>query len=89
MTFGDSTRAINHMNVDHASSILAYAHYYGGKPNAQEAQLTGANEMGFTILVDGGKEINIRYPEVCEVKTSKDLRKVAVFMHREVRRGWG
>ncbi|GMI45481.1 hypothetical protein TrCOL_g10084 [Triparma columacea] len=88
-SFGDASRAVKHMNEDHASSILAFAHFYAGKPHAKEAKLISATSAGFTVLIDGSTSVLIPYPPSCSVSTSKDLRKAAVHMHKEAFHGMG
>ncbi|GMH68529.1 hypothetical protein TrRE_jg3821 [Triparma retinervis] len=83
MDFGDASRAVKHMNEDHSNSILAYAHYYAKKPNAKEAKLLSATISGFTLLIDSTDTVLIPYPASCSVSTARDLRKVAVYMHKE------
>jgi hypothetical protein len=53
-----------------------------GRPDAKAASLVDATERGFLVQVDG-EEMWIAYPHECKAKSSRDLRKVAVYMHQQ------
>ena len=55
------------MNEDHGESVLAYAHYYCGRPDAKAATLLDATDKGFLINVDG-EEMWLAYPQECKAK---------------------
>ena len=76
-------RVTKHMNEDHADSLLAYAHFYGGLP-AQKAVMTGLNAHGFVLdvtLTDGSVQRDVLIPYEPPLTTAADVRKVAVRMH--------
>jgi putative heme iron utilization protein len=48
-----SDRICRHMNVDHASAVLAYAHHYAGLPDASSARMVSVAATAMTLEVDG------------------------------------
>ena len=79
-------RVIRHMNEDHPSSLLAYAHHYGGVKDAVSAVLTGLTATGFELDVtlksgDVMRRLPISFPK--PLTSAKELHKIAVAMHFE------
>ncbi|QDZ24941.1 hypothetical protein HOP50_15g74840 [Chloropicon primus] len=84
-SFGDASRAVAHMNDDHFESLVAWVHHYLKVPThltLTDVILVDCTEEGMHLMVHGDWRL-IEYPKECEVKTARDLRKVAVFMHNE------
>jgi putative heme iron utilization protein len=44
---------LEHMNADHADSVLLFARLYGGRPDADEAVMTAVDRYGFDLVVGG------------------------------------
>ena len=78
-------RVVSHMNNDHASSILAYAHAFGGDgcASAVSAKMIGLDREGFLVevtLANGErKDVLIKYDR--EMKSAGQLHRIAVDMH--------
>ena len=84
------------MNIDHADSLLAFAHYYLPREmGVNRAEMTDATPEGihmrvFTKNDNGeGKKVFIPYPAGHNVSHAGCLRKVIVAMHAEALEGLG
>ena len=94
--FGDASGAATHMNIDHADSLLAFAHYYLPREmGVNRAEMTDATPEGIHMRVftknDNGEGIKvfIPYPAGHNVSHAGCLRKVIVAMHAEALEGLG
>ena len=79
-------RVVSHMNDDHATSVLAYAHAFGGDicASAVSATMTGLTRDGFLLdvqLATGEvlRDVLIKYTK--QIESAGQLHKVAVDMH--------
>ena len=84
-------RVCDHMNADHADSMLAWAHFYAQMPNAASARMTALTTDGFVLcvkLTDGTERMStIAYDP--PPKSAAQIRKVAVAMHFKAFNGMG
>ena len=73
---------VQHMNEDHADSLLLYAHYYGGHKDAIEATLVDVGRETCTLSIkaqEGFKSVAIKLKRpVCDIKEAE---RVMVEMH--------
>ena len=88
-----AVRIMNHMNADHADSLLAYAHFYAGDgcASATAAKMVGVTRKGFeldVILADGTKW-RVDIPYTSPLESAGQVRKIAVAMHFEAFNGLG
>lgn len=44
---------IEHMNADHADSLVLFARAFGGRPDATEATMTAVDRYGFDVVAGG------------------------------------
>src|SRR5438445_305895 len=44
---------LEHMNADHADSLVLFARVFGGRPDATEAVMTAVDRYGFDLVVGG------------------------------------
>ena len=73
---------VQHMNEDHADSLLLYAHYYGGHKDAMEATLVDVSHETCTLSVraqEGVKSVAIILKR--PVSDIKEAERVMVEMH--------
>ena len=94
--FGDASGAATHMNIDHADSLLAFAHHYLPREmGVNRAEMTDATPDGihlrvFTKSDNGeGEKVLIPYPAGHNVSHARCLRKVTVAMHADALEGLG
>lgn len=84
-----SPRVISHMNKDHSETLVAWAVWYGKieYSHISRASLVGISREGWTLEVStcGGTSSNLTIPFQPCVQDAKQLRKVAVQMHNEVK----
>jgi putative heme iron utilization protein len=75
-------RILEHMNSDHADSVLNYARVYGKRDDAQEATLTGLDAEGMDIALHtkGGQQDTIRVPFETPLRHAGDAHKILVQM---------
>ena len=87
-----STRVCNHMNADHADSMLAWAHFYAKVPDAASATMTNVTKDGFELEItkaDGYVMPKVVVPYEPALEKAGDVRKVAVAMHFAAFNGMG
>jgi hypothetical protein len=85
-------RVVRHMNEDHADSLLAYAHFFGGIKTASKAQMTGLSSQGFELdvmLPDGSVQHKVLIRYTTPLTSAAQVRKVAVAMHFAAFNGLG
>ena len=73
---------VQHMNEDHADSLLLYAHYYGGHKGATEATLIDVSHETCTLSIkaqEGFKSVAIKLKR--PVSDIKEAERVMVEMH--------
>ena len=73
---------VQHMNEDHADSLLLYAHYYGGHEDAMEATLVDVGHETCTLSIktqEGFKSVAIKLKR--PVSDIKEAERVMVEMH--------
>lgn len=94
--FGDASGAATHMNIDHADSLLAFAHHYLPREmGVNRAEMTDATPEGIHLRVftesdnGDGEKVLIPYPAGHNVSHARCLRKVTVAMHAEALEGLG
>ncbi len=76
---------ITHMNQDHADALVSYARVFGGV-EADEAQMTGVDRLGFKLRVThGGRRHSVRIAFPREVTTANDSRAVLIEMLQQAR----
>jgi putative heme iron utilization protein len=82
-----SDRICKHMNDDHPSAVLTYAHVYGNSPAAQTAAMSAIDPLGMdlTAQVDGNT-INLRIPFDRELQDSEDAHQVLITMIKDARK---
>ena len=80
-------RAIQHMNEDHADALLRYAHYFGERPSATAATMTGLDADGFdlSLLTSAGRE-DVRIPFRDPLQCDQDAHTRLVAMAVEARK---
>ena len=79
----DQQGIVDHMNNDHASSLIHYCHLLG-MPHITEKDMvvmTGIDQDGFDLEVNGKK---VRYVHEKPMKESREVRKVLVTLARKV-----
>ncbi|MFM9089810.1 MAG: DUF2470 domain-containing protein [Cyanobium sp.] len=58
-----SDRICRHMNDDHASAVLAFAHHFAGLPSAESARMVAVAPQAMTLDVDGASvEVPFDHP---------------------------
>ena len=82
-----SDRICKHMNDDHASAVLTYAHVYGNSPTAQTAAMSAIDPLGMdlTAQVDGST-VSLRIPFDRELIDSEDAHQVLISMIKQARK---
>jgi putative heme iron utilization protein len=76
---------MEHMNRDHADSLLAYARFFAGEA-ADEARMVGVDRLGFKLHLRHAERrwsTRIAFPR--EVTTAADTRTVLIDMARQAR----
>jgi len=77
-------RMVDHMNEDHADSVLLYAKYFAGKTEATSAVLNDVAPEKMSLTLDDGETVEVPFPHRLEnghdahitmVKMSKEARK--------------
>jgi putative heme iron utilization protein len=53
LTDAVSERICKHMNRDHSEAVLSYARHYGGRPEAQNAEMLAVRPEGMDLRADG------------------------------------
>ncbi|MBX3015576.1 MAG: DUF2470 domain-containing protein [Caldilineaceae bacterium] len=80
------TRAIEHMNEDHAHNLLDYAHTLAGLTWAEDAEMTGLDPTGFDLVVRGGGRIqHVRLPFEPPLTQADQLRPALVVLAQRAR----
>jgi len=82
-----SDRICKHMNDDHATAVLTYAHVYGKSPAAQTAAMSAIDPLGMdlTAQVDG-ITVSLRIPFDRELTDSEDAHQVLITMIKAARK---
>jgi putative heme iron utilization protein len=76
-----SDRICRHMNDDHASAVLAYAHHYAGLSQAQSARMVAVAPQAMTLEVDGA---SVEVPFDHWLTDSEDAHRTLVGMLRSI-----
>jgi putative heme iron utilization protein len=77
---------IEHMNGDHADSVVAYARHYGKAAAAESAMIVGLDSLGMDIeAVSNGVSSRLRVAFDHELVDALDGRKTLVAMAMEAR----
>ncbi|HLF39904.1 MAG TPA: DUF2470 domain-containing protein, partial [Acidimicrobiia bacterium] len=50
---GDAASILEHMNADHAESLVLMARTFGGRPDTTEATMTAVDRYGFDVVAEG------------------------------------
>lgn len=82
-----ATRITEHMNDDHADSLVLFARVFGGREQTVEARMTGCDRYGFGMLTrdaDGGEQ-DLRVAFRSDVVTPDAARAAMVELVREAR----
>lgn len=78
---------IEHMNADHADSLLDYAHVFGAVDRADSVTMTGLSSTTMTLqAVHGASAQMLEIPLVAEIKRPEQIRGVLVAMARQARK---
>jgi putative heme iron utilization protein len=76
-----SERICRHMNDDHASAVLAFAHHFAGLPAATSARMVAVAPQAMTLDVDGASvEVPFDHP----LTDSEDAHRTLVAMLRSI-----
>ncbi|MEM9087630.1 MAG: DUF2470 domain-containing protein [Cyanobacteria bacterium P01_F01_bin.53] len=76
-----SDRICKHMNKDHASAVLKYAHKYGNQADATAATLTAIDEKGMDLAAEiNGQTLPVRVVFDHELKDAADAHTTLVDM---------
>ena len=84
----DVSRIIDHMNDDHADSVLAYVRHFAQLPEASAARLLSVDHHGMDIEaeISGGKRrVRVAFDPV--LVSAHDAHMTMVRMSREAMRG--
>jgi putative heme iron utilization protein len=66
---------IEHMNVDHADSLVLFARVFGGRPDTTEATMTAVDRYGFDVVAGGpGGRAALRFGFDTPVATAPEVR---------------
>ncbi|WP_188488817.1 HugZ family pyridoxamine 5'-phosphate oxidase [Williamsia phyllosphaerae] len=82
--------AIEHLNADHAESLLAMARALGGYPDATSARCTGADRYGLDLLVAtprGPQPAHTRVGYAQRLDSADELRAATVELAKAARQG--
>lgn len=84
-----SARVCKHMNVDHGSSLRAWAVYYLHVVvmHSTVLEMTKCDTHGFWLSIDGTEPARVPYNT--DLKSVSQIRKVAVDMHHAAFKGLG
>jgi len=78
---------VEHMNRDHADTLIEYARHFAGEP-AEEAAMVAVDRLGFKLRLRSGERLSsvrIAFPR--EVTTTAQSREVLIAMLKEARAG--
>lgn len=83
-----AARIIEHMNDDHADSLVEFCRHLADRPDTVEARMVGVDRYGFAVLAHdapGGdaKAVRIAFPERAD--TADEVRRAMVAMVRGLR----
>jgi hypothetical protein len=76
-----SERICSHMNKDHAEAVLAYARHYGGRQEAEQAEMRAVTPELMRLEVDGSP-LEIRFDHT--LQDSEDAHRTLVAMLRSL-----
>jgi putative heme iron utilization protein len=76
-----SDRICRHMNDDHASAVLAFAHHFAGRPSAESARMVAVAPQAMTLDVDG---VSVEVPFDHPLTDSEDAHRTLVAMLRSI-----
>jgi hypothetical protein len=80
-----TSRILQHMNTDHADSLILLARVFGGV-DAEEATMTAVDRLGFHIRLKTGDRLQgLRIGFIHEVRTPQETRAVLVEMVQQAR----
>jgi putative heme iron utilization protein len=66
---------IEHMNADHADSLVRFAQVFGGRPDTTEAEMTAVDRYGFDVVASGsGGRAALRFGFDTPVATAAEIR---------------
>lgn len=82
----DQTSILEHMNTDHADSLVVYAKAFGGVPDATGATMLNCDRYGFDLLIEApsGKQA-VRIPFGVSTDTPDAVRKAMIRLVTEGR----
>lgn len=83
-----AARIIEHMNDDHADSLVLFCRVYGGRPGTTRARMVGVDRYGFAVLAADGPDadevaVRLRFDAVTD--TPDAARKAMVDLVRKAR----
>lgn len=74
---------VDHMNEDHADSVLLYAQHFAGRKDATSAVLNDVTPERMTLTLDSGDRIKIPFPH--RLADGHDAHMTMVKMSKEAR----
>ena len=78
---------VNHMNEDHADSVLLYVDAYSDTTNAQSAHLLSVDAEGMDIVAQvDGNDTPVRIPFAKRLQTPHDAHMTLVSMSKRARK---
>jgi len=77
-------KMVDHMNDDHADSVLLYAHHFGGRTEAASAVLNDVTPDSMILTLDSGERCEIPFPH--RLEDGHDAHMTMVKMSKEARR---
>jgi len=82
-TAEDVQRMVEHMNEDHADSVLLYAKHFAGRTEASSALLKDVTAEKMILTLDGDETIEIPFPH--RLEDGHDAHMTMVQMSKEAR----
>jgi putative heme iron utilization protein len=83
-----AARIVDHMNDDHADSLVLFARVFGGREQAVEARMVDCDRYGFAMFsrdTPDGEQTAVRLPFRTRVDTPEGARTAMVNLVREAR----
>lgn len=74
-----SERICLHMNNDHSTAVLAYAHHYAGRPEARHARMVQVRPEAMELEIDG-QAVTVAFDHL--LTDSEDAHRTLVAMLR-------
>jgi putative heme iron utilization protein len=77
---------IEHMNADHADSLVLFARVFGGRPDATEAAMTAVDRYGFDVVAGGpAGRAALRFGFDAPVATAPEVRPAMIRLVQRAR----